>query len=88
MHIFTLLKGEVREFPGGPVVKNLPCNAGDMGSVPGRGTQIPHAMGQLSLHTSRQNPCATVKRCHVAQPGPSAAKEKQTSKYLPNKKVK
>ena len=23
------------EFPGGPVVQNLPCNAGDAGSVPG-----------------------------------------------------
>ena len=23
------------EFPGGPVVKNLPANAGDMGSIPG-----------------------------------------------------
>ena len=25
--------------------KNLPCNAGDLGSIPGRGTKIPHAMG-------------------------------------------
>ena len=25
------------DFPGGPVVKNLPANAGDMGSVPGLG---------------------------------------------------
>ena len=24
-------------FPGGPVVKNLPANAGDVGSVPGSG---------------------------------------------------
>ena len=24
-------------FPGGPVVKNLPCDAGDTGSVPGPG---------------------------------------------------
>ena len=39
-------------FPGGPVVKNLPSNAGDAGSSPGRGTKIPHAKGQLSLHTS------------------------------------
>jgi len=23
-------------FPGGPVVKNLPCNARDIGSVPGQ----------------------------------------------------
>ena len=26
-----------RDFPGGPVVKNLPDNAGDMGSSPGWG---------------------------------------------------
>ena len=24
-------------FPGGPVVKNLPCNAGDIGLIPGAG---------------------------------------------------
>ena len=31
------------DFPGGPVVQNLPCDAGDAGSVPGWGTKIPHA---------------------------------------------
>ena len=25
------------------MVKNLPCNAGDLGSVPYKGTGIPHA---------------------------------------------
>ena len=30
-----------RDFSGGPVVKNLPFNAGDVGSAPGRGTDIP-----------------------------------------------
>ena len=25
------------DFPGGPVVKNLPANAGDVGSIPGMG---------------------------------------------------
>ena len=39
------------DFPGGPVVKNLPSNAGDAGLTPGQGTKIPHAAGQLS-------PCA------------------------------
>ena len=34
------------------MVKNLPYNAGGMGSIPGQGTKIPHAAGQLS-------PCAT-----------------------------
>ena len=37
-----------RDFPGGPMVKNLPYNAGDMGSIPGQGTKIPHAGEQLS----------------------------------------
>ena len=41
-----------RDFPGGPVVKNPPYNAGDTGLIPGLGSKIPHATGQLS-------PCAT-----------------------------
>ena len=45
-------KGPVKNlqgnFPGGPVVKNLPYNAGDTSSIPGQGTKIPHATGQLS----------------------------------------
>ena len=40
------------DFPGGPVVKNPPYNAGDVGSIPGQRTKIPHAAGQLSLHTT------------------------------------
>ena len=32
-----------RDFPGGPVVKNLPSNARDMGWIPGQRTKIPHA---------------------------------------------
>ena len=38
-----------KDFPGGPVVKNLSCKAGDSGSIPGRGTKIPHAAEQLTL---------------------------------------
>ena len=36
---------------GGPVVQNLPCNGGDKGSIPGHGTKIPHASGQLRACT-------------------------------------
>ena len=35
----------MRDFPGGPVVKSPPSNAGDTGSIPGWGTKI---AGQLS----------------------------------------
>ena len=29
------LNNILRDFPGGPVVKNLPSNAGDVGLIPG-----------------------------------------------------
>ena len=40
----------VQDFPGGPVIKNPLSNARDAGSIPGWGTKIPHAVGQLSPH--------------------------------------
>ena len=40
-----------RDFPGGPVVKNLPANAGDIGSTLDVGIKIPLEVEQLS-------PCA------------------------------
>ena len=43
-----------RDFPGGPVVKNIPSSAGDGASIPGGGTKIPYATGQLS-------PCASTR---------------------------
>ena len=47
----------LRDFPGGPAVKNLSCNAGDASLIPGQGTKIPHAAGQISLHaTAREKP--------------------------------
>ena len=40
------------DFPGGPVVRNSPSNAGDAGSIPSQGIKIPHASEQLSLHAA------------------------------------
>ena len=34
-----------RDFPGGPVVGNSPCNARDTGLIPDQGTNIPHSLG-------------------------------------------
>ena len=41
--------------PGGPVVKNPSCNAGDSGSIPGWGTKIPDAAEQLRAYATRDN---------------------------------
>ena len=48
MHITTMH----RDFPGSPVVKSPPCNAGDTGSIPGQGIKNPTAAEQLSLRTT------------------------------------
>jgi len=32
-----IIRTKRRDFPDGPVVKNLPASAGDMGSIPGLG---------------------------------------------------
>ena len=44
------------DFPGGPVVKNLPFNAGNTGSIPGLGTKIPHASETLTLSATNRDP--------------------------------
>ena len=43
------------DFPGGPVVKNLPFKAGDDGSIPGQGTKI--HMPELSPSTTVKIQC-------------------------------
>ena len=34
-----------RDFPGHPVIETSPSKAGCMGSIPGWGVKIPHALG-------------------------------------------
>ena len=50
------------DFLGGPVAKNLPSNAGDMGSIPGQGTKIPHTAGQLSSTAATGEACMPQQR--------------------------
>ena len=45
---FPIRKEPFQDFPDSPVVKNPPCNAGDIDSIFGQGTKIPHAVEQLS----------------------------------------
>ena len=60
-------KPQYRDFPSGPVVKNPPSNAGDARSIPGRGTKIPHATGQLSPRATITELARLNKKAHVPQ---------------------
>ena len=45
------------DFLGDPVVKNLPCNTGDSGLIPGQGTEVPHATWWLSPQPAATEAC-------------------------------
>ena len=45
------------EFPGGPVVKTLPSNAGGEGSIPGRGAKIPRASQPKNQNLKQKQYC-------------------------------
>ena len=46
------------DFCGGPMVKNMPCNAGDVGTIPCQRTKILHAtLGSLCAATKDPTRC-------------------------------
>ena len=67
------------------MVKNPPSNAGDVGSIPGGGTKIPHALGQLSprattieLACLKREPACHNYRVHVPWSLGATAREGET----------
>ena len=57
----ALLKYCFGGFLGFPMVKSLPCSAGDTGSIPDRGIKILHVAGQLSLRSATAEPACISK---------------------------
>ena len=61
------------DFPGGPVFKNLPANAGDVGWIPGLGRSHMRRTRQLSPFTKllsphAWSPCSTREAAAVRSP--------------------
>ena len=53
-------------------------SAVDVGSIPGQGTKIPHAMGQLSSKVSTRKPLCHNERSHISQLRPQIRKKIHT----------
>ena len=68
-------------FPGGPVITNPPCNAGDAGSTPGRGTKIPHDCEQLIPRTTTKDPAWHKEGPTLLQLRLDAANQRPFKKY-------
>ena len=52
--VLLVKKKHYRDFPGGPVVKTLPSNAGGGGLILGQGTKIPHALQPKKQNLKQQ----------------------------------
>ena len=50
-YALNILRSKVVDFPCGPVIKNLPCDARDRISIPGRGAKILYARKQCAATT-------------------------------------
>ena len=57
----------LRDFLGVSVLTSLPCNAGNVGLILGRGTKIPHAAEQLSPSNATTEPACVPRLENVLQ---------------------
>lgn len=62
MRAWLVKQGQRLDFPGRPVVKNSPHNAGDLGSIPGQRTRIPE---QRELCTATSGPHTTTRESEL-----------------------
>ena len=53
-----MVRTKITGFPGGTVVKNLPANAGDVGSIPGL-ERFPEGKDNLLQYSCLENPMDT-----------------------------
>ena len=90
-----VLNKKALDFPDDLVVENLSYNAGETGSIPGQGTKIPPASGELSSCTTTTEPMCSGS-CASQPESPATATEDPTwlnwdptqpNKYFFNGKV-
>ena len=58
----TLLEEQSRDFPDDPVVKTLLSSAGDMDSIPGWETKIPHALQPKNQNIKQKQYCSKLNK--------------------------
>ena len=56
-HVSELRCGSSGDFPGGPVIKTSPSNAGDEGSDSSRRAKMPHAPGPKNQNVKQKQYC-------------------------------
>lgn len=74
-----------RDFSGGSLVESLPCSAGYVSPIPGAGTKISHAAGQLSLCTAVTEPvCSRASLLPLLSPRSTTRESTQPQEEIPH----
>ena len=68
----------LRDFPGGPVVKTPPSNAGGAGLIPSWGAKVPHALWPKNQNIKQKQYCNKFKK--DLKNGPHQTKTKTKTK--------
>ena len=71
-----------RNFPGSPVVKTLPSDAGGVGSISGRGAKIPHALWPKNLKVKQKQYCNKFNKDFKNGPHQKIFKKKKDTNVL------
>ena len=85
MEAGVILKIFNRDFLSGPVFKNPPSNAGDVGSIPGPGAKLLHVVGQLSLPWNYEPMCSGARAlqqeaCAISEDSAATKRKKEKKK--------
>ena len=72
----------MRDFPGSPVVKTSPFNAGDSSSIPAQGANTSHASWPKNHNINRQQYCNRFKKDFLN--GPQQQQQKIVRKEKKN----
>ena len=70
-----------RDFPGDPVVKTSPSNAGAAGSIPGQGAKIPHVLQPKNQNIKHKQYCNEFSKDFKNGPHQKNLKKKNTMIY-------
>ena len=52
-----VLKANLKDYPGSPVLKTSTSNAGSTGLIPGQGGNIPHALREKNTNIKQKQYC-------------------------------
>ena len=83
-----LSKCKIRDFPGSPVVKISPSNAGGTCLIPGWGAKIPHASGPTNQNIKQKQYCNKLNKDLKWSTSKKSLKKKQNKRLTQPKKGK